>query len=271
MAAANLRKRLITAFLLILVVVLVTWFDKPIPWLTLGAAIWCCLALIEFYKLVEKNDPRINPLTIFGIIWAIAFIVSPHFSTATVYPALITAGIIISLIWLIFKKEKGSAFLSWAWTVTGVLFVGLLLSHLVALRLLPDGAGWTFLALFTVIASDSAAFFIGSAFGKRQMTPSISPKKTWVGFFGGLAGGMLASPIIVFIFALPIGWLEAVLLGMLVSVFGQLGDLAESLFKRNVNAKDSGNLLPGHGGCLDRMDSIVFGAVVVYYYVSWLV
>ncbi len=269
--ATNLKKRLVSGFLLIIIVGLAVWFDEPIPWLTLGAAIWCCLALVEFYRLVEKKDSKIKPLTVFGIIWATAFIVSPHFSAASWYPALITTGIVFSLIWLVFRKDKESSFTSWAWTITGVLYVGLLLSHLVALRLLPDGAGWAFMAIFTVVVSDSAAFFIGSAFGKRRIAPSISPQKTLAGSFGGLAGGGLASPLLVYFFELPVGWLEAILLGLVVSFFSQVGDLAESLFKRNVNTKDSGKLVPGHGGCLDRMDSIVFGAVVVYYYVLWIV
>jgi len=271
LAATNLHKRLLTAFLLIPAVMLAAWFDEPLPWLTLGAAIWGCVALIEFFTLVKNNNPRITPLTVFGVIWTTAFIISPHLAVDLVHPAVLSLGIVASLIWLVFKPNRETAFLSWVWTVAGVLYVGLLLSHLVALRLLPDGTGWVFLALLTTFASDSTAFFTGSILRGPRMAPSISPNKTWSGAFGGLAGGMIAAPIVVSIFNLPMGWTEAAFLGILVSIFGQTGDLAESLFKRNVKAKDSGVAVPGHGGCLDRMDSVVFGAIVVYYYVVWLV
>jgi len=79
------------------------------------------------------------------------------------------------------------------------------------------------------------------------------------------------SPLVVFLFNLPVSWPEAIIIGALISIFGQFGDLVESLFKRNMSAKDSGKTVPGHGGCLDRMDSVVFAVVVVYYYVVWLV
>lgn len=270
-AVTNLQKRLASAFVLLPLVILATWFDKPIAWLTLGAAIWGGLALLEFYTLVRKYDPLITPLTVFGVIWAVAVIISPHLTGEVVHPAVFSIGITASLIWLVFRRDKTTAFASWVWTLAGVMFTGFLLSHLVALRLLPDGAGWVFLALFSVFASDTAAFFVGSIFKGRRLAPSISPHKTWSGSFGGIGGAMIASPIIAMLFNLPLSIWHAVLLGLAISLAGQLGDLVESLFKRNVSAKDSGNSVPGHGGCLDRMDSVVFGVVVVYYYVVWLV
>lgn len=271
MAVTNLRQRLITSLLLIPVVILATWFDKPVSWLTLGAVAWGGLALFEFYRLVRNSTLQVQPLMVFGIIWGMVLVASPNL-TAIVSPAtVISTGIIISLVWLLFNKQKESAFSAWAWTIAGVMYAGLLLSYLVALRLLPDGAGWVFLALFTTFASDSAAFFTGSLLGRHKLAPNISPHKTWEGAAGGLAGGMILAPLITLVFQLPINWAEAVILGLLISAFGQMGDLAESLFKRNMKAKDSGKYIPGHGGCLDRMDSVVFAAIVVYYYVLWLV
>jgi len=271
LAVTNLRQRLITSLLLIPVVILATWFDKPVSWLTIGAVIWGGLALFEFYRLVRNSNLQLQPLRVFGITWGMVLVASPHL-TGFVSPAtIITAGIILSLIWLLFNPQKESAFSAWAWTVAGVMYVGLLLSYLVALRLLPDGAGWVFLALFSTFASDSAAFFAGSLCGKHKLAPNISPHKTWEGAAGGMAGGMLLAPLVAMVFHLPISWMEAVILGLLVSAFGQMGDLAESLFKRNMKAKDSGKSIPGHGGCLDRMDSVVFASIVVYYYVLWLV
>jgi phosphatidate cytidylyltransferase len=271
LAANNLKQRLITAFALLPVVVLATWFDKPIPWLTLGGAIWGAFSLFEFFKLVKNHDQRVKPLTVAGIIWVAALIAGPHFSDYISQSVIFTVGVIASLIWYLFKQQKDAAFLSWAWTIAGVIYTGLLLSYLVSLRLLPDGAGWVFLALFATFASDTAAFFTGSLLGRTRLAPSISPSKTWEGAFGGLVGGMAMSPLVVFLFNLPVSWPEAIIIGALISIFGQFGDLVESLFKRNMSAKDSGKTVPGHGGCLDRMDSVVFAVVVVYYYVVWLV
>jgi len=271
LAATNLKQRLITAFLLLPVVIGATWFNEPIPWLTLGAAIWGAFAIVELFNLVKKHDPRVKPLYFAGVLWVAALIAAPHFDGQVSQSAVFTVGVIASLVWYLFKKEKGSAFLSWAWTVAGVIYIGLLLSHLIWLRLLPDGAGWVFLALFATFASDTTAYFVGSLLGKKRLAPSISPSKTLEGAIGGLAGSMIMSPLVVMLFDLPVGWIEAVLMGALISIFGQLGDLAESLLKRNMSAKDSGKAVPGHGGCLDRMDSVVFAVVVVYYYVIWIV
>jgi phosphatidate cytidylyltransferase len=271
LAATNLQQRLITAFLLIPVVITATWFNHPIPWLTIGCAIWGVFALSEFFNLVKNHDQKVKPLTAAGFVWVPALIAGPHFSGHITQSTIFTVGVIISLIWLLFRTQKESAFLSWAWTVAGVIYTGLLLSYLIALRLLPDGAGWVFLALFATFASDTSAFFVGSLIGKKRLAPSISPSKTWEGAIGGLAGSMAISPLVVFLFNLPVSWLEAILMGALISIFGQCGDLIESIFKRNMSAKDSGKTVPGHGGCLDRMDSVVFAVVMVYYYVIWLV
>ncbi|GAF86347.1 unnamed protein product, partial [marine sediment metagenome] len=142
-----------------------------------------------------------------------------------------------------------------------------------ALRGLDDGRNWVFFALFVTFASDTTAFFIGRALGRHKLAPGISPGKTWEGAIGGILGAIVVSlfftlntPLI-----LPLSWGQVILLGLLVSIFGQLGDLAESLFKRYTGVKDSGSVLPGHGGFLDRMDSVVFASAVVYYYVVWVI
>ena len=127
--------------------------------------------------------------------------------------------------------------------------------------------------MFVTFASDTAAYFVGKGLGRHKLAPLISPGKTWEGTIGGLVGAVLFSLLFTLStpFSLPIEWGEALLLGLLVSVFGQIGDLLESLFKRYVGVKDSGKLIPGHGGFLDRMDSIVFAGAVVYYYLIWVI
>jgi len=134
-----------------------------------------------------------------------------------------------------------------------------------------DGRNWVFLALFATFGSDTAAFFAGRALGRHKLSPHISPQKTWEGAIAGLLGAIVISLLFTIPtpLSLPLSYGQAILLGLLVSIFGQLGDLAESLLKRSMGVKDSGRLVPGHGGFLDRMDSIVFASIVVYYYVVW--
>jgi phosphatidate cytidylyltransferase len=123
-----------------------------------------------------------------------------------------------------------------------------------------------YLALLATFASDTAAYFIGRFFGRHKMAPRISPGKTWEGAVGGLIGAVIVSLLFSLLgpVRLHFGYLTAALLGLLISVFGQAGDLAESLLKRNAGVKESGGLLPGHGGLLDRLDSVLFAGAVVY-------
>lgn len=272
-----LRKRVITALWGIPLLIAAVWFDQPLPWFTVLAATWGLLAIFEFYQLVTNS--KVIPFAYFGIVWALLFIISvdsdlrsvlePHFDLTLITPLLLTSAVLIPLICLIRRTQKEQAFAGWAWTMAGILYVGWLLSYLVALRGLDDGRNWLFFALFTTIASDTVAFFVGRALGKHRLAPSISPGKTWEGTIGGILGAIIVS--LFFLLSTPvkldIHWGQAILLGLLVSIFGQLGDLVESLFKRNMGVKDSGRLIPGHGGFLDRIDSIVFAGVVVYYYV----
>ena len=152
-----------------------------------------------------------------------------------------------------------------------MLYVGLLLSHLVWLRDLDFGREWVLFALFVTFASDTAAYFIGRRWGRDPLAPDISPGKTWQGAVAGVIAAIVMGLLLLNLFELPLNYGQAVLLALAVSVFGQLGDLVESLFKRNMNTKDLGDSMPGHGGFLDRLDSVIFAGIVVYYFVIWFV
>lgn len=260
-----LKKRFITALLASFLLVAAIWFGKP--WFTIFVAIWGLLAVLEFYKLVTVSKKPI--LSYLGIIWTLLFILSPHFKYDFLAPLLLSSAVILSMICLLFLPQKEEAFISWAWTMAGILYVGWLLSYLVALRGLDDTGGWVFFALFTTFGSDIAAFFVGRALGRHHLAPYISPGKTWEGAVAGVFGAMIIGLVLVMLLNLPIGYGMTILLSLLVSIFGQLGDLVESLFKRNMGVKDSGKLLPGHGGFLDRIDSVIFSGIVVYYFVIW--
>lgn len=264
------KKRIITALFGIPLLAVIIWFDTPLPWFTVLVAVWGLLAVFEFYRLIAVS--KVKSLTVFGLLWTLFFILSPHSGGDSVVSLLLVSAVVLPLAWLVLRPQSEGTFLNWAGTMAGILYVGWLLSLLVALRL-EAGRNWIFFIFFTTFGSDTAAFFIGRVLGRHRLAPRISPKKTWE----GAAAGVLAAVLMSLLFtlatplSLPIGYGQAVLLGLLVSVFGQLGDLVESLLKRNTGVKESGSTLPGHGGFLDRMDSVVFAGVVVYLYYTFVI
>ncbi|UCC90774.1 MAG: phosphatidate cytidylyltransferase [Dehalococcoidia bacterium] len=275
-----LKKRIITALWFAPLLVIVVWFGGQ-PGFTALMVTFGVLAALEFYRMVYTSEAP--PFTYFGLIWTAFFILSrnsellstlePHFNLGLLTPLLLTSAVVLPLIGLLSRRQREGAFITWAWTIAGILYVGWLLSYLVALRGLDAGRNWVFFALFITWASDTTAFFIGRRFGRHKLASSISPGKTWEGTTGGIVGAIIMS-ILFFTptpFHLPLVYWQAIGLSILVSIFGQIGDLVESLLKRNMGVKDSGKLMPGHGGILDRMDSIIFAGIVVYYYVIWAI
>ncbi|MFC1956848.1 phosphatidate cytidylyltransferase [Chloroflexota bacterium] len=274
-----LKERTITSAWYAVLLVVIVWFGGG-PGFTTLVVILGVLAALEFYRMVGSTKPP--PLTYFGLIWTAFFILSRNsellsrpetgFNPDLLTPLLITSAIVLPLIGLLTRRQKEGAFTSWVWTVAGILYIGWLLSHLVALRGLNDGRNWVFLVLFVTWVSDTTAFFIGRRFGRHKLAPATSPGKTWEGTIGGICGGIAMSTLFLAPtpFQLPLSPGQAVLLGALTSILGQAGDLFESLFKRNLGVKDSGKLMPGHGGILDRIDSLIFAGIVVYYYAVWV-
>ncbi len=272
-----LKQRIITSIWGIALLTAAIWFDKPLPWFTVLMVVWGTAAVFAFYKLaIAAQAPVLVP---FGLAWTALFIVSrdarllsvlgSSIDSELVTALLLSLLVIAPLVYLLSRANKERAFAGWAWTSAGILYIGWLLSHFVGLRGLPDGRNWVFLALFATFASDTFAFFVGRTWGKNRLAPHISPKKTWEGSVGGALSAALTGVLFTLPtpLQLPLTIWPAALLGLAVSVFGQLGDLAESLLKRNAGAKDSGTIIPGHGGALDRMDSVIFAGVVVYYFV----
>jgi phosphatidate cytidylyltransferase len=171
-------------------------------------------------------------------------------------------------------------------TVLGVLYVALLGGHLVAVRtgfaqtLVPEADFWVseavidktvsthLLAFFLLVlmGSDTGAYYAGRAFGKRKLAPSVSPGKTWEGFVGGLLASLLAAAVAHFWFFPELSLMAALPLAAVMNVLGVVGDLTESALKRGSNAKDASQILGGHGGFLDRLDSLLFNAPLVYYF-----
>jgi phosphatidate cytidylyltransferase len=159
----------------------------------------------------------------------------------------------------------------WMWTIGAIMYVGFLGSFIVLLRDLDNGMDWVFLALFSTFATDTAAYFMGRAFGRRKLAPAISPKKTVEGFFGGWAGGFAAVVLLNYLLGLRIEAWQAVLLGGMLPIAATIGDLVESGMKRSMHVKDSSELIPGHGGVLDRLDSVLFTFTLVYLFTQWVI
>lgn len=152
-----------------------------------------------------------------------------------------------------------------SWILFGLLYLPVLLGHLVPLRLLDQGQRWIFLTLIVVMACDSFAYFVGRKIGKRKLYRAVSPNKSVEGAVGGLVGAVLAVLIVKMTFLPIIGLLDGLVIGLVLGVAGQIGDLFESLLKRACRVKDSGTMIPGHGGLLDRLDSLLFAFPLVFY------
>ena len=152
-------------------------------------------------------------------------------------------------------------------TLAAVLYPGALLAHAPLLRGGEQGLEWIVLLLVVTFSTDTGAFFVGKAIGKRPLAPTISPNKTWEGAIGGFVAAILAAFIAAWALNIDADLPLIAVLGALMGVVGQAGDLFESKLKRLADVKESGRLLPGHGGVLDRLDSIVFNLALVYYFV----
>ncbi|MGD0354709.1 MAG: phosphatidate cytidylyltransferase [Dehalococcoidia bacterium] len=254
-------KRLITGFAVAIFIGTVIWAGEP--WFMLAACLVSALAAFEFYNIVTSE--HIQPLTYLGMAFSVLFVINARSPFAATCNLLFTLLTLVPLIWLIFARNKDHSFINWGWTVAGVLYTGWLISFYIYIRDMDNGMGWVFLVLSSTALSDVFAYVVGSNFGKHALASSISPGKTWEGAAGGLAAAIVTSVFLSLLFKLPVNYWQMVLAGTIIGAFSLVGDLVESLLKRNMKAKDAGRLLPGHGGVLDRIDSHLLIAPVAYY------
>jgi len=156
-----------------------------------------------------------------------------------------------------------------AYAVLGFIYIPFLLMHLVMLHRTTYGWQWLLVIMLIVMTNDSAAYYTGCAFGKHRLYPLVSPKKSVEGALGGLGGSICGTLLAKFTFFPQLPLSDALITAIVIGILGQTGDLFESLLKRSFGVKDSGNSIPGHGGVLDRLDSIIFAAPALYYYVIY--
>ncbi len=219
----------------------------------------------EFFQMAQRaghHPDFIIGLAIIALILCNVFLKTPWLGE------ILTAALVVSLVIPLFRRCE-EWLVGWSLTFAGALYVGILGMHLILLRDLPNGLVLTVLVFLATWATDSCAYVAGHWWGRRGFFTSISPKKTWEGAIGGQVGATVTMLVLGTLAGLPP--LHALILGFGIGVAAALGDLAESLIKRQLGAKDSGNTIPGHGGTLDRIDSLLFAAVFGYYYLVWIV
>ena len=175
--------------------------------------------------------------------------------------------VLFSFVFLFRIRDIDSAAKEAAFALLAFLYIPFLLMHIVLLRQTTFGVQWLFVIMLIVMTNDSAAYYTGGAFGKNRLYPLVSPKKSVEGAVGGLFGSLIGTMLAKFTFFPQLTFADAIITALVIGMVGQAGDLFESLLKRSFGVKDSGRIIPGHGGVLDRMDSILFAAPITYYYV----
>ena len=175
--------------------------------------------------------------------------------------------ICFSLLFLFRVRSIDTAACEAAFALLAFLYIPFMLTHLILLRQTTFGIEWLFVIMLIVMTNDSAAYYTGSVFGKHRLYPLVSPKKSIEGALGGLVGSICGTMLAKFTFFPQLTFTDAIATALVIGLVGQAGDLFESLLKRSFGVKDSGTIIPGHGGVLDRMDSILFAAPLTYYYV----
>ncbi len=282
-AYSNLTLRFVTAGLLVPPVVWVCWAGG---WAYVGIVVaFSLLGLNEFYGLISAKGA--TPHRLLGNIAAGSLPVIAYVGDASLATTALTVTLLTLMILQTTKQEIREAIASVSETFFGVIYVGWLLSYAVSVRFIsvelerrfgapvdPEvGFFYMILCLTAVVLSDTGAYFVGRAYGRRKLAPAISPNKTVEGAIGGVITGGVCALIakLVFTWFVPgelsrdLGWSAAFVFGMTLAAFAVLGDLIESVLKRDAALKDAGDLLPGVGGVLDRIDSALLGIPVMYY------
>ncbi|GAB6098863.1 phosphatidate cytidylyltransferase [Halanaerocella petrolearia] len=261
-----LTKRVLSAIIGIPLLVLIFQVGS---WAVLGLnLVVVALGLKEYYKLVANKGVASNQTLGILLGWLLSIIIYFNFSL-TKLMALFILGLLVILLKQVLVELDQSAILTTATTYFGVFYIAGLLSYLLLLYNLEFGPILVWLPILATWMTDTGAYFTGLNFGQHALAPKISPNKTIEGALGGLVGSVLVT--LIFSIYLNFNIFLGIILGLLIGVIGQLGDLCESVFKRDANVKDSGDLIPGHGGLLDRIDSLLLVLPVVYYYLQWVI
>lgn len=268
---STLSQRLLVAILLIpsgvLLIALGGWVFAVLVALALGTAAW------EYWRLFKGGGyrPSLSLLIAGVVLLVLARQMSGFDHSPLVLALLVLADMAVQVI--DYERGEKTAALDFNINLGGTLYLGWLGSYLISLRTLPDGLWWFMLVLPAIWIGDGGAYLIGRNLGRHKMAPLVSPKKTWEGYVGGVVFAALGTAGLAAIWHLrapAVTPLHGLVIGLLVAALCPIGDLGESMLKRGFGVKDSSNLLPGHGGALDRIDSWLWAGVIGYYLITWL-
>jgi phosphatidate cytidylyltransferase len=281
LALGNLAQRFLVAVVAVPILLVILYFHRPEPtWALIFAA--SLLAMRELFGMLLPQQDR-GPALVMGAIACAAFYwfdpiaLSPYHSVPGALQRVSFEGsaiaaafaVVVPCLYYLFRfRDIPSVAGRIAGTITGIVYAGFLTTYLAKLKLVdPRHAGDTVLIVLVVAwLADTGGYFAGRFIGGAKLYEAVSPKKTWAGAYGGIVGSVVGVAALKLIHASYLSWLDVGLLAIPGGILGQMGDLAESLIKRSVGVKDSGALLPGHGGILDRIDAVLFIAPYVYTY-----
>ena len=259
-----LRARLLTAAVALPPLILLVCC-APVRLFSTVLLVCTGLGLYEYFSLARAHNP-LSP--VFGLGWGMTVAVSMLWSNPALIGAALTAGLFLAFSVALRDSQPTRALSGVSDSLLGVVYVGFLLPHLIWVRSGPDGAAWVFFVLLVAMLGDTAGYAVGRLWGTHKLIPHISPGKTLEGSGGSVLGNLCGAGL-AWMWLLPQRSLvEMLCLGLVAGFLAQVGDLCESAIKRAFGAKDSGGLFPGHGGMLDRVDSLLFPTAFIYYYVA---
>jgi len=280
-ALGNLAQRFLVALVAVPILLVVLYYHRPEPtWALIFAA--SLIAMHELFAMMLPVEDRRAALVMGGLAVAAFYWLDPlalriYSALPSVLLGAVAAGSTIPLmfavvvpgLYYLFRfRDIPSVAGRYAATVTGIVYAGYLTTYLAKLKLIDRDQGGDAVLIVLIVAwlADTGGYFAGRFLGKARLYEAVSPKKTWAGAWGGIAGSVIGVAALKLISAHGLTWLDVGLIAIPGGILGQLGDLTESLIKRSVGVKDSGALLPGHGGLLDRIDAVLFIAPYVYGY-----
>jgi phosphatidate cytidylyltransferase len=265
-------RRTATAAVLLALVAPAVYFGGLLYFVLVAA--FLVAATWEYLQMFSAVDFRPSPPILLGgnFVILVTREFAPEFSTVALTAAVLAA-MVVHL--LAYERGRDRAAVDFGVTVGGMAYLGWIGAYILDLRLLPNGGWWVMLVFPTVWLADSGAYMIGVQYGLHKMLPRLSPHKSWEGYFAGVIGGTLCAMFFAVAYSrfgpLQITLWQGAALGLILSLLTTLGDVGESLFKRFAGFKDSGSFLPGHGGAFDRIDSLIWAAVIGYYCIRfWL-
>lgn len=269
-----LRLRILSAVVGVPVLLLIAFAGGG--WFVGAVALGSVAASYEVFSMLTAAGHR--PLSVLGIGLTVALVLDALVTDASILPAILVIGVLIGLYQMMVRADSNGALTDWALTLAPAIYVGGTMHYFIPLRNLPEGLFWMLMSLIGTWVCDIAAFFVGRRWGNARLAPRISPGKSVEGAVGGLVGAVAAAVILgpllgsllvstgLGTYATP-GLFRLAGLGLVIGICAIVGDLMESFIKRQCGAKDSGALIPGHGGVLDRIDSVLLAVVGAYFYV----